>query len=94
MTDSENTVEGTVEKFLVLPYVSTIYEAFIACITSGEQRRGQAWMNALWQTDPDLYDEVSGTDADCFYDDHRIDIFKARVFGEEDPRCHLKPCSR
>ena len=37
------------------------------------QRKGQALMNALHSVAPELYDIISGTDDDCFYDDGKID---------------------
>lgn len=36
------------------------------------QRKGQALMNALRHKAPELYDIISGTDADCFYKDEVI----------------------
>lgn len=58
----------------------SIYEAFIKHLTGGEQRRGQAWMNALREIDPELFEKISGTEADCFYDDRKIEAFKRAVF--------------
>jgi len=37
------------------------------------QRKGQALMNALRDVAPELYEIISGTDDDCFYDDGKID---------------------
>lgn len=45
----------------------------------GTQRRGQAMMNALAKVRPDLYDKISGTEADPFYNDNRITNFKRAV---------------
>lgn len=45
----------------------------------GEQRQGQALMNALWRVHPDLYNEIHGTDADCFYDDSKVPAFYKRI---------------
>lgn len=38
-------------------------------------REGQALMNALNLCHPGVYEAITGTDADCFYDDSRIPIF-------------------
>ena len=35
-------------------------------------RRGQALMNALYTLSPVTYNAISGTEADCFYDDNKI----------------------
>lgn len=35
-------------------------------------RLGQAYMNALHVIKPELYTEISQTDADCFYHDDNI----------------------
>ena len=48
-------------------------------IRSPGQRRGQARMNALCIARPDLYDEITGTAADCFYRDDRIADFEAAL---------------
>jgi hypothetical protein len=42
-----------------------------------EFRLGQAHMNVLRVQRPDLYDEVTGTSADCFYLDERVPAFLA-----------------
>lgn len=36
------------------------------------QRAGQAYMNALFEVNRRLYDIISGTESDCFYDDTKI----------------------
>ena len=38
-------------------------------------REGQSYMNSLYDINPSLYEEVSGTDADCFYVDDNIPQF-------------------
>ncbi len=38
-------------------------------------RVGQSFMNALFDIDPDSYDEITGTDSDCFYRDDLIPAF-------------------
>lgn len=43
------------------------------------QRKGQALMNALYMCDEELYTAITGTDADCFYDDKRIPEFTKAV---------------
>lgn len=42
-------------------------------------RKGQALMNALYAVDPELYDRVTDTEADCFSDDRNINNFWARI---------------
>ena len=44
-------------------------------------RLGQSCMNALYEVNKDLYNEITGTEADCFYDDKKIGAFTKRVFG-------------
>lgn len=43
------------------------------------QRRGQALMNSLHGINPDLYKQISYTEADCFYDDKKIPNFLAKL---------------
>lgn len=45
----------------------------------GAQREGQALMNALYFIDAEMYDEIHGTDADCFYSDDKILAFFRRT---------------
>jgi hypothetical protein len=40
-----------------------------------QMRRGQALMNALYWLDAEIYNMVHGTEADCFYDDRKIQTF-------------------
>lgn len=40
-----------------------------------ELREGQAYMNALFEIDQKLYNEITGTDLDPFYDDSKINTF-------------------
>lgn len=54
------------------------------------QRQGQARMNALAEVDKEIHDQISGTDADCFYLDSQVPLFNEVVFPllqkkEEDP---------
>lgn len=56
------------------------FDAYHRFYVEQGERPGQAMMNALADTDPGLYDEVTGSDADCFYDDSRIPAFVRRVF--------------
>lgn len=44
-------------------------------LKSGHLRRGQAYMGALFEVDPELYHDISGTEADCFHDNEKIDKF-------------------
>ncbi len=44
-------------------YLNAVLKHFMC----GNQRRGQALMNALFDVRPDLYRDIVGTDADPFY---------------------------
>lgn len=44
-----------------------------------QERKGQALMNALYEVRKDLYEIITGTDADCFYNDDKIQLFKTWV---------------
>jgi hypothetical protein len=46
-------------------------------------RKGQSLMNSLHKLCPDVYRKISGTKADCFYDDKNIEGpegFVSRVY--------------
>jgi len=47
-----------------------------------EQRKGQAYFNALWFTYPDLADKVRGSHRDPFYNDDRMPEFLDFVLAE------------
>jgi hypothetical protein len=55
-------------------------------MTTGSQRKGQALMNALRLKAPELYDILTGTDKDPFYNDDKLQValdelgFKIRRF--------------
>ena len=38
-------------------------------------RLGQLYMNTLHELRPDVYEEITGTDYDCFYTDDKISDF-------------------
>jgi hypothetical protein len=42
-------------------------------------RFGQALMNVLSKEDPQLYSIIHCTEADCFYDDKKINLFFEKV---------------
>lgn len=44
-------------------------------MSNRQLRMGQAHMNALHQIRPELYEDITGTDADCFYNDEKIHNF-------------------
>lgn len=50
------------------------FEEFVEKISVPEkhQRYGQHLMNELFSVRRDLYDFISGTDYDCFYDNKRV----------------------
>jgi hypothetical protein len=58
-----------------------LQERFDVYFNEHKLRRGQSYMNALYEIDKDLYNEITGTDCDCFYDDKKISTFIKRVFG-------------
>lgn len=47
------------------------------------ERFGQALCNALYELRPDLWDLVTGTKADPFFDNERIAIFYQVIFESE-----------
>lgn len=54
--------------------------AFIKAKSNPIIRLGQAYMNALADVDIDLYNELTATDADPFYDDMKIPNFLEKVY--------------
>lgn len=54
---------------------------FVAFYVALGHRKGQAWMNALGAVAPDLYEIVTGTDADCFHNDAKCAKFNETVWG-------------
>lgn len=44
-------------------------------------RVGQSYMNALHKIKPELYKQINGTDADCFYSDDKIINFINYING-------------
>lgn len=48
-----------------------------------QERKGQALMNALYEVNKDLYQQITDTDADCFYNDAKIEIFKKWLTHKE-----------
>jgi len=51
----------------------------------GEERIGQCAMNALYEYSPEIYNAVSGTQADCFHRDDLVVPFYLwlEAFNEE-----------
>lgn len=45
-----------------------------------EQRRGQAYFNGLYNTRPDLADQIRGTEFDPFSDDNKVTEFLRWVY--------------
>ena len=60
---------------MTLEELAELWDWYGSIRRTTDQRKGQALMNALRRVAPILYDMVSGTDADCFYDDNRIGAF-------------------
>jgi len=48
-----------------------------------ELRAGQAMMIALNEFDSGLYERITGTEADCFYDDKKIPKFISVIFDNK-----------
>jgi len=44
-----------------------------------ELRLGQSYMDALWDLDREMYNSISQSDFDCYYDDKRCDFFLEAV---------------
>jgi len=42
-------------------------------------RKGQAYMNTLDIIDPIVYNQITNTEADCFYDDSRMEAFVEKL---------------
>ena len=60
-------------KFYLLSQVNTLGKFLKS--QNPELREGQAFMNALSEVNPELYKQITGTEADCFYDDEKIPTF-------------------
>lgn len=50
-------------------------QVYISAKQFSNQRKGQALMNALFKINQHLYNEITGTSADCFYNDANIRQF-------------------
>jgi hypothetical protein len=48
---------------------------------TGAIRYGQALMSGLFLLRPELYYKIAHTEADCFYDDNKVDRFMVAVSG-------------
>ena len=44
-----------------------------------EMREGQSLMNAIYEYSIDIYNKISGTEYDCFYDDKIVKFFLEKV---------------
>ncbi len=64
-------------KGLTADELSTLIRVSMSLVRSSEGsiRKGQAYMNVLYKLRPDLYDTITGTNSDCFYNDDKIDDF-------------------
>lgn len=67
----------------VLRWLAVQTEAEELRIQYPDWRRGQALFNALYSMDPGLANQISGTDADPFYDDSREQLFTEAVMGSQ-----------
>lgn len=45
-------------------------------------RLGQSMFNSLWEIDPNLARDITGTDDDCFYNDNKICNFLKAISKE------------
>lgn len=68
--------------------MKTIYEkfadAYVYHTCSHVQRKGQATFNAVFDVDPEIANQLRGTDKDCFYFDAHIDAFMKVVYERWD----------
>ncbi len=55
---------------------------FVKQYSGGHQRIGQAYINAIRDMKVELYDEIAGTQNDCFYDDKKIIDFIRFLNGD------------
>lgn len=66
-------------KGLTADELSTLIRVSMSMVRSSEGaiRRGQAYMNVLYEIRPDLYEEITinQPQVDCFYNDDKIDNF-------------------
>ena len=51
-------------------FITQLFEEFKYFDNLPSMRTGQALMNGLYQFRPDLYDRITGTQYDPFYDEH------------------------
>jgi hypothetical protein len=56
--------------------VTAFWVAFDIFYRSRDNRKGQAMMNALREVAPELYDEITGSYYDCFYNDGKVGAFR------------------
>lgn len=59
-------------------FIFTLKQAADQRVKEG-QRPGQALMNALYSLNVELYNEIVGTEADCFYRDSVTSVFYQRI---------------
>ena len=71
------------EHIAFLGFFARLNDAYHRNLATKAQRKGQAWMNALHEVAPELYEQIVGTKADCFYDDLLIPAFKDEIYKEE-----------
>ena len=64
-------------KGLTADELSTLIRVSMSMVrtSGGAIRKGQAYMNVLYEIRPDLYGAITSTDSDCFYNDDNIDNF-------------------
>ena len=67
----------------VQPSVSSnlLIQAAYERVQAGYERRGQAICNALYSLNPQVADELRGSEADCFYRDEMILPYVQRAIG-------------
>jgi len=62
------------------------YDEFIKmfsnCLENKHLRIGQCFMVALSKINRNLYDEIIGTEYDCFYDDNKVNKFLKYIKSE------------
>lgn len=68
--------KDTEDKFILFQEFKAKYMA------DKKQRKGQAIFNALREADYHLYEELTGTKFDCFYNDSKIDACLAFIYAK------------
>ena len=63
-------------------FLRKVDETFASHQGKNKWRYGQTIMNVLWQTWPQKYKEIQGSDFDCFYDNSTVRLTLAKLEKE------------